>query len=118
MAPAMAPGEPFITPHLHHVSGPPHALTTLRRPLITHPHYRKDNPMGTLHTITPPVPDRPRKPVLRPLARLDVEQARAFVFELPHMTAGADLSAAMFLLGRLTEHAQALLDVVDATVIP
>jgi hypothetical protein len=24
----------------------------LRRPLVTHPHNRKDNPMGTLHTIT------------------------------------------------------------------
>lgn len=74
--------------------------------------------MGTLHTITPPATDRPAKPVLRPLARLDVEQARAFVLELPRITPGADLAAAMFLLGRLTEHAQALLDVVDATVTP
>lgn len=76
--------------------------------------------MGTLRTITPPSPDRrpPAKPVLQLLARLDVEQARCFILELPRMTAGADLPTAMFLVGRLTEHAQALLDVVDATVTP
>jgi hypothetical protein len=37
-----------------HKSGPPHALTTLRRPWITHPNHRKDNPMSTVHTIQPP----------------------------------------------------------------
>jgi hypothetical protein len=58
----------------------------------------------------------PAKPVLRPLARLDVEQARQFLMELDGLTRGADLSVAMFLLGRLAEHAQALLDVLDATV--
>ena len=70
--------------------------------------------LTTRRGIQPP----PAKPVLRPLARLDVEQARQFLMELPGRTAGADLPAAMFLLGRLTEHAQALLDVLDATVTP
>jgi hypothetical protein len=58
------------------------------------------------------------RPTMRPLARLDVEQARQFVMELPDRTAGADLPAAMFWLGRLAEHAQSLLDVLDATVTP
>jgi hypothetical protein len=56
------------------------------------------------------------KPVLRPLARLDVEQARQFVTELDVNTAGCDPLRAMFLLGRCVEHAQALLDVIDAAV--
>ena len=74
--------------------------------------------MGTLRTITPPVPDPlpPGKPVLRPLARLDVEQAREFLMGLDARTAGADLPTTAFLLGRLAEHAQALLDVLDAVV--
>jgi hypothetical protein len=61
------------------------------------------------------VPDgvaaRVAKPVLRPLARLDVEQARQFVTELDVATAGTDPLRAMFLLGRCVEHAQSLLDV-------
>jgi hypothetical protein len=73
--------------------------------------------MGTLHTITaPPPPPAPGKPRLRPLARLDVEQARLFVMELDTATAGCDPLRAMFLLGRCVEHAQALLDVIDAAV--
>ena len=60
-------------------------------------------------------PQASGKPILPPLARLDVEQAREFVMKLDERTAGADLPAAMFLLGRLAEHAQALLDVIDAT---
>jgi hypothetical protein len=76
----------------------------------------------TVHSITevgrgnPPPPAA--KPVLHPQARLDVEQAREFLARLPRRTKGADLPAAMFLLGRLAEHAQALLDVLDAAVTP
>lgn len=55
------------------------------------------------------------KPVLRPLALLDVAQAERFVMELDDRARGADLPAAMYLLGRLAEHAQALLEVVYAT---
>jgi hypothetical protein len=68
----------------------------------------------TVHSLTRPGrgnPPPPAKPVLRPLARLDVEQARCFLMELDDRTAGA---GPMYLLGRLAEHAQALLDVVDA----
>lgn len=54
-------------------------------------------------------------PVLRPLALLDVAQAEQFVLELDSRSRGADLPAAMYLLGRLTEHTQALLEVVYAT---
>ena len=70
------------------------------------------NTISHLRPAGPGAP--PAKPVLRPLARLDVEQARQFLMELPARTAGADLPAAMFLLGRLAEHGQALLDVLDA----
>jgi hypothetical protein len=50
---------------------------------------------------------------LRPWTRLDVEQARAFLMELPASTAGVDLPRAMYLLGLLGGHAQNLLDVLD-----
>ena len=53
--------------------------------------------------------------VLRPLAILDVAQAEQFVLELDSRTQGADLPAAMYMLGRLAEHTKALLDVVYAT---
>jgi hypothetical protein len=88
--------------------------------LVTHPNYRKDNPMETLHTITPDAAKAPPadRPVLRPLARLDVEQARQFLTDLDRRTRAADLPEAMFLLGRLAEHAQSLLDVIDAMVAP
>lgn len=56
------------------------------------------------------------KPVLHMLARLDVEQARKFVMELDTAAASTSPLLAMFLLGRCAEHAQALLDVIDATV--
>jgi hypothetical protein len=56
------------------------------------------------------------KPTLRPLARLDVEQARKFLLELDTAAASTSPLLAMFLLGRCAEHAQALLDVIDAAV--
>lgn len=55
------------------------------------------------------------KPVLRPLALLDVAQAEQFVMELDGRSQEADLPRAMFLLGRLAEHTKALLDVIYAT---
>jgi hypothetical protein len=58
------------------------------------------------------------KPSIGPHARLDIEQARQFVMELDVLTAGVDPLRAMFLLGRCVEHAQALLDVLDAVVAP
>lgn len=58
------------------------------------------------------------KPALRPLARLDVEQARKFLIDLDTAAASASPLLAMFLLGRCAEHAQALLDVLDAAVTP
>ena len=79
--------------------------------------------MGTLHPLPQPrqpakplggVPQEP-KPVLQRHVRLEVEQARCFLMHLGGKTAGVDLPAAMFLLGRLTEHAERLLDVIDAT---
>jgi hypothetical protein len=76
--------------------------------------------MGTLHTITTAGPPAPAaRPVLQPLARIDVEQAREFLMKLNRRITKADLPMAMFLLGRCAEHAQALLDVVDAvTAVP
>jgi hypothetical protein len=58
------------------------------------------------------------KPQLRPWTRLDVEQARQFLMELPGRCAEADLPAAMFLLGQLESHAHKLLDVLDTVVTP
>lgn len=79
----------------------------------------------TVHSITrggrgnPPPPAPPDgKPVLRTWKRLDVEQARQFLAELDGRTRAADLQEAMFLLGRLAGHAQALLDVLDSVVTP
>lgn len=65
-----------------------------------------------IRTADPP----PRKPVLRPLARLDVEQARQFVLDLDVAAAACDPLRAMFLLGRCAEHCQSLLDAIDAVV--
>lgn len=56
------------------------------------------------------------KPTLRPLAQLDVEQARKFLMELDTAAASASPLLPMFLLGRCAEQAQALLDVIDAAV--
>jgi hypothetical protein len=61
-------------------------------------------------------PIAPAHPALRPLARLDVEQARKFLMELDAVAASTSPLLAMFLLGRCAEHAQALLDVIDAAV--
>jgi len=61
-------------------------------------------------------PIRAPKPSIGAHARLDVEQARQFVMELDVLTAAVDPLRAMFLLGRCVEHAQALLDVLDAVV--
>jgi hypothetical protein len=58
---------------------------------------------------------QPARPVLDRQVRLSVEQARCFLMQAEVRAADADLPAAMFLLGRLTEHAQKLLDVIDAT---
>ena len=75
------------------------------------------NRISHLRLATPAdLPPASTKPVLRPLARLDVEQARQFVMQLDTATAGTDPLRAMFLLGRCVEHAQALLEVIDATV--
>ena len=72
--------------------------------------------MGSLHSLPPPArPTGRPKPALTKHSRLSVEQARCFLMELDGRTVGAD---PMFLLGRLAEHAQRLLDVVDATVAP
>ena len=84
--------------------------------------------MGTVHTINGPRhPAKPQgaaaaqlpKPVLDRHVRLSVEQARCFLMHLDGKVAEADLPAAMFLLGRLTEHAEKLLDVIDSvTALP
>jgi hypothetical protein len=75
--------------------------------------------MGTVHTIHPAAPPRAPKPVLDRHVRLSVEQARCFLMQLDGKTAEADLPAAMYLLGRLAEHAAQLLDVIDAnTAVP
>jgi hypothetical protein len=83
--------------------------------------------MGTVHTLNglqrpekprgaaPPALPRVPKPVLDRHVRLTVEQARCFLMHLDGKAAEADLPAAMFLLGRLAEHAERLLDVIDAT---
>ena len=64
-----------------------------------------------------PLPARAgTKPTLRPPARLDVGQARRFIMEVDTTAAAANPLLAMFLLGRCVEHAQALLDVIDAAV--
>lgn len=73
--------------------------------------------MGTLHTIRPAARQaQSAKPQPRPLARLDVEQARKVMTDLDVATVGIDPLCAMFLLGRCAEHAQALLDVLDTVV--
>jgi hypothetical protein len=51
---------------------------------------------------------------LRPLARLDVEQARQFLMELDGRMAGADVSRLAYLVGLLEGHAASLMDVIDA----
>lgn len=56
------------------------------------------------------------RPVLPPLARLDVEQARWFLMELDGRVDGIGLSRAMYLLGMAQGHLESLLDVLDATV--
>lgn len=56
----------------------------------------------------------PGRPRLMPLARIEVEQARFFLEHLDGKTAGADLPAAMYLLGELSRHTQVLLAAVDA----
>src|SRR5258708_9223536 len=71
---------------------------------------------GPPPTAPPSAQLRAPKPAISPHARLDVEQARQFVMELDLMTAGVDPLRSMFLLGRCVEHAQALLDVLDAVV--
>ena len=64
----------------------------------------------------PSAPSAPQdRPVLSRQVRLSVEQARCFLMQTEARAVGADLPAAMFLLGRLTEHAQKLLDAIDAT---
>lgn len=65
-----------------------------------------------LRAVRPAEP--PPKPTLRPLARLDVEHACKFLLGLDTIAAAASPLLAMFLLGRCAEHAQALLDVIDA----
>lgn len=66
-----------------------------------------------LRTLLAMVTRPPARPVLRPWTRLQTEQARQFVMELDVATAGRDPLKAMFLLGRMTEHCQSLLDVID-----
>jgi len=70
--------------------------------------------MGTVHTPTAPVTAAPPRPRLHPKARLDVEQAREFLGKLSRRTRGADQAQALLLLGQLSGHAQALIDVIDA----
>ena len=74
--------------------------------------------MRTLHIAGHGDSPPPAKPQLRPWTRLDVEQARKFLMELPARVADADLPAAMFLLGQLESHAHKLLDVLDTVVTP
>lgn len=64
-----------------------------------------------LAMVTRPAP----KPVLRPLALLQVAQAEQFIADLAARSQGADLPAAMFLLGKAGRHLEALIDVVYAT---
>jgi len=61
----------------------------------------------------PPRP-RPARVQLRPAARLDREQARAFLMNLDASVAGADLPRMAYLLGVLEGHAQSLLDALDS----
>ena len=63
-----------------------------------------------------PAPAAVGRPVLQVLARLDVEQARKFLIELDAAAASTSPLLARFLLGRCAEHAQALLDVIDAAM--
>jgi hypothetical protein len=73
---------------------------------------------AALRALLPVLTRPPAKPVLRPWTRLQVEQARQFVMELDVTAAGCDPLKAMFLLGRMTENCQRLLDVVDSVVQP
>jgi hypothetical protein len=56
----------------------------------------------------------PARPVLRPLALLDVAQADKFLLEIDDRTHGADLSRAMYLLGQAEGHLQNLSDILHA----
>lgn len=69
---------------------------------------------GRQHASAAPQPG----PVLQRNARLTVEQARCFLMQLDGKTKGAGLPDAMFLLGRLAEHAWKLLEVVDSVCEP
>lgn len=64
------------------------------------------------------LPDGPPSPAparvrLRPVVRLDVEQARKFLMELDGRMHDADASRLAYLIGLLEGHAQSLLDVID-----
>jgi hypothetical protein len=62
-------------------------------------------------TRSPATPARVR---LRPIARLDVEQARAFIYELDGRMRDADPARLAYLIGLAEGHCMSLLDVVDA----
>jgi hypothetical protein len=83
--------------------------------------------MGTVRTIDGlrsakpqrAAPPHAPRPVLDRHVRLSVEQARCFLMQLDGKVVEADLPAAMFLLGRLAEHAEKLLEVIDSvTALP
>ena len=54
------------------------------------------------------------KPVLRPLTLLDLAQAEEFGIQLGTRSRGADLPAAMFLLGVAASHIETLSDILRA----
>ena len=72
--------------------------------------------MGTVHEFhAPGAPPKTARPVLAPHTRLRVEQARRFLMELHDLACGADQAQTLVLIGRMAEHAQVLLDVIDTT---
>lgn len=69
---------------------------------------------GAILPDGPPSPVLPARVRLRPLARLDVEQARQFVMELDGRMRDADASRLAYLIGLAEGHLQSALDVIDA----
>jgi hypothetical protein len=56
----------------------------------------------------------PARPVLRPMALLDVAQAEKFLMDLEHRTQGADATRIAYLLGQAERHLQDMTDLVRA----
>jgi hypothetical protein len=66
----------------------------------------------TVNLTTIPAPATP-KPVLRPLALLDLAQAEKYLAELDGRVQGADANTVAYLLGQAEGHLQNLIEIIQ-----